>query len=53
MSFYVIWNERSSEGIKHKRVNCVDERDADNKLRKLNDMRYVFEAKKIGGDYIV
>lgn len=52
MSFYVIWKERSSEGIKQKQINCVDERDAENKLRKLNDLRYVFGAKKIRSDSV-
>jgi len=43
MAFYVIWKERFHDGIKNKRVNCVNEQNADNKLTML---------KKIGGDFI-
>ncbi|WP_369019457.1 hypothetical protein DSAG12_04355 [Promethearchaeum syntrophicum] len=50
VSFYVIWKERSSDGIKHKRVACFDEKDANNKVKKLEDLRYVFDIEKRRSD---
>ncbi len=52
MSFYVEWKERSPDGIKNKRINCINEQDANNKLMMLKKLRYIFDVEKIGRDSI-